>query len=131
MLFRSGIIFEKQILYNDLSILKYIDTCTILANALDNAVKACSEIQNGEKKITLEVKRTNDILSIIIENTKQNHVVCENEKFVSSKADKHNHGFGVENIKMAVEKYNGIVSIDYTDTIFTLAISIPLLNEQK
>ena len=30
-----------------------------------------------------------------------------------------------------VEKYNGIVSIDYTDTIFTLAISIPLLNEQK
>lgn len=127
----QGIIFEKQILYNDLSILKYIDTCTIFANALDNAVKACSEIQNGEKKITLEVKRTNDILSIIIENTKQNHVVCENEKFVSSKADKHNHGFGVENIKMAVEKYNGIVSIDYTDTIFTLAISIPLLNEQK
>ena len=79
----------------------------------------------------MEVKRTNDILSIIIENTKQNHVVYENEKFVSSKLDKHNHGFGVENIKMAVEKYNGIVSIDYTDTIFTLAISIPLLNEQK
>lgn len=118
-------------MYNDLSILKYIDTCTIFANALDNAVKACSDIQNGEKKITLEVKRTNDILSIIIENTKQNHVVYENEKFVSSKLDKHNHGFGVENIKMAVEKYNGIVSIDYTDTIFTLAISIPLLNEQK
>ena len=57
----QGITFEKQILYNDLSILKYIDTCTIFANALDNAVKACSEIQNGEKKITLEVKRTNDI----------------------------------------------------------------------
>lgn len=127
----QGITFEKQILYNDLSILKYIDTCTIFANALDNAVKACSDIQNGEKKITLEVKRTNDILSIIIENTKQNHVVYENEKFVSSKSDKYNHGFGVENIKMAVEKYNGIVSIDYTDTIFTLAISIPLLNEQK
>lgn len=34
-------------------------------------------------------------------------------------------------IFLAVEKYNGIVSIDYTDTIFTLAISIPLLNEQK
>ena len=79
----------------------------------------------------LEVKRTNDILSIIIENTKQNEVIYENQKIVSSKLDKHNHGFGVENIKMAVEKYNGIVSIDYTDTIFTLAISIPLLNEQK
>ena len=127
----QDITFEKQILYNDLSILKYIDTCTIFANALDNAVKACSEIQNGEKKITLEVKRTNDILSIIIENTKQNEVIYDNKKIVSSKLDKHNHGFGVENIKMAVEKYNGIVSIDYTDTIFTLAISIPLLNEQK
>lgn len=126
-----GIEFHKQILYNDLSFLSYMDTCTIFANALDNAVKACSEIQNGEKKIVLEVKRTNDILSIIIENTKQNEVIYENQKIVSSKLDKHNHGFGVENIKMAVEKYNGIVSIDYTDTIFTLAISIPLLNEQK
>ena len=63
--------------------LKYIDTCTIFCKRFpDNAVKACSEIQNGEKKITLEVKRTNDILSIIIENTKQNHIVCEKgEKF--------------------------------------------------
>ena len=127
----QGITFEKQILYNDLSFLKYIDTCTIFANALDNAVKACSEIQHGEKKIILEVKRTNDILSIIIENTKQNNLIYENEKLVSSKLDKHNHGFGVENIKMAVEKYNGIVSINHSDTIFTLAISIPLLNEQK
>ena len=68
---------------NDLSILKYIDTCTIFANALDNAVKACREIQNGEKKITLEVRRNNDILSIIIENTKQNDIIYENEKFIS------------------------------------------------
>ena len=58
-------------------------------------------------------------------------MVYEHEKFVSSKLDRHNHGFGIENIKMAVEKYNGIVSIDYTATLFTLAISIPLLNEQK
>lgn len=127
----QGISFEKQILYNDLSILKYMDTCTIFANALDNAVKACTEITNGERKIMLEVKRVGDLLSILIENTKQNEILHSSKKLVTTKADKHNHGFGVENIKMAVEKYNGIVSIDYTDTIFTLVISIPLPNEQK
>ena len=52
-----GITFEKQVLYDDLSFLSYMDTCTIFANALDNAVKACSEIKEGERKIELFLKR--------------------------------------------------------------------------
>ncbi len=129
-----GILFEKQILYHDLSFLKYIDTCTIFANALDNAVQACKKVQESGQhpaKITLEVKRSHDILSIVIENTKKNDVVVENGRLLSSKFDKHSHGFGIENIKMAVEKYQGIVSIEYTDDLFTLAISLPLPKEQK
>ena len=108
-----------------------MDTCTIFANALDNAVKACSEIKEGERKIELFLKRKKDMLNIVIKNTKQNQILESNNRFFTTKSNKEHHGFGIENIKMAVEKYNGIVSIDYTDTIFTLAISIPLLNEQK
>ncbi|MFQ7026339.1 MAG: GHKL domain-containing protein [Acutalibacteraceae bacterium] len=64
-----GITFEKQVLYDDLSFLSYMDTCTIFANALDNAVKACSEIKEGERKIELFLKRKKDMLNIVIKNT--------------------------------------------------------------
>jgi len=72
----NGITFEKQILYNDLSVLTYMDTCTIFANALDNAVRACKDIINQEKKVSLYIKRSGDLLNIIIENTKQNQIIC-------------------------------------------------------
>ncbi len=127
----NGITFEKQILYNDLSVLTYMDTCTIFANALDNAVRACKDIINQEKKVSLYIKRSGDLLNIIIENTKQNQIICQNKKLISTKKDTKNHGFGVENVKRTVEKYKGIVNIDYTDTLFMLAITIPAEKEQK
>ena len=52
-----GIEFYKQILYNDLSLLSYMDTCTIFANALDNAVTACSHVDTGGRRIDLTVKK--------------------------------------------------------------------------
>ena len=121
-----NITFEKQILYNDLSFLSYMDTCTIFANALDNAVKACSEIKTGKRKIELVLKRQKDMLSIVIKNTKQNQILESNNRFFTTKANKEHHGFGIENIKMAVEKYHGLVSIEYTQDSFILAVIVPL-----
>lgn len=104
-----GIEFHKQILYNDLSFLSYMDTCTIFANALDNAVTACSHVDIQERRIDLTLKRKKDMLSIVIENTKQNDIVEKENRLFSTKPNKEQHGFGVENIKMAVAKYNGYV----------------------
>lgn len=121
-----GITFEKQVLYDDLSFLSYMDTCTIFANALDNAVKACSEIKEGERKIELFLKRKKDMLNIVIKNTKQNQILESNNRFFTTKSNKEHHGFGIENIKMAVEKYHGLVSIEYTEDSFVLAVIIPI-----
>lgn len=126
-----GIIFEKLILYDDLSVFTYMDTCIIFANALDNAVKACAEMESGERKIILLVRRHYDMLYIFIENTKQNAVMRKNGQFLSTKTDGENHGFGIENIKMAVEKYNGILIIEDTECLFSVAISVPLHKEQN
>ncbi len=126
-----GITLETQILYNDLSFLSYLDTCTIFANALDNAVQACSEVTDGERRIVLEVRRRQRILSIIVENTKQNPVCYQEGKLLSSKADRGNHGFGVGNIRRAVEQYGGMVSVEHGERFFLLAISIPLPLEHE
>lgn len=85
-----GITFEKQVLYDDLSFLSYMDTCTIFANALDNAVKACSEIKEGERKIELFLKRKKDMLNIVIKNTKQNQILESNNRFFTTKSNKGN-----------------------------------------
>lgn len=121
-----GIIFEKQILYDDLSFLSYMDTCTIFANALDNAVRACSEIKEGERKIELSLKRQKDMLNIVVKNTKQNQILESNNRFFTTKPNKEHHGFGIENIKMAVDKYHGLVSIEYTEDSFVLAVIVPI-----
>ena len=74
----QNIVFDKQILYHNLSFISYIDPCTIFANALDNAVKACSEMKRSDRKIELVIKRNKDILRVTIENTKQNKVFGKN-----------------------------------------------------
>ena len=77
-----GIEFDKQILYNDLSFLSYMDTCTKFANALDNAVTACSHVDTGRRRIDLTVKKKKDMLSIIIENSKQNESSRKRNSFI-------------------------------------------------
>lgn len=121
-----GIEFYKQILYNDLSFLSYMDTCTIFANALDNAVTACSHVDTGGRRIDLTVKRKKDMLSIVIENSKQNEIVEKENRLFSTKPNREQHGFGVENIKMAVSKYHGLVSIEHTKDKFILAMVLPI-----
>lgn len=121
-----GIEFYKQILYNNLSFLSYMDTCTIFANALDNAVTACSHVDTGGRRIDLTVKKKKDMLSIIIENSKQNEIVEKENRLFSTKPNKEQHGFGVENIKMAVSKYHGLVSIEHTKDKFILAMVLPI-----
>lgn len=118
--------FKVKNAADDLSFLSYMDTCTIFANALDNAVKACSEIKEGERKIELFLKRKKDMLNIVIKNTKQNQILESNNRFFTTKSNKEHHGFGIENIKMAVEKYHGLVSIEYTEDSFVLAVIIPI-----
>ena len=63
---------------------------------------------------------------IVIENTKQNEIVEKENRLFSTKPNKEQHGFGVDNIKMAVAKYDGLVSIEHTKDKFTLAIVLPI-----
>ena len=104
--------------------LSYMDTCTIFANALDNAVTACSHVDTGGRRIDLTVKKKKDMLSIIIENSKQNEIVEKENRLFSTKPNKEQHGFGVENIKMAVSKYHGLVSIEHTKDKFIFSNGI-------
>jgi sensor histidine kinase regulating citrate/malate metabolism len=81
-----------------------VDLCTILANGMDNALEAVARIETGSKNIKCVLKNQGGMLYINIKNT-------TSEKFTgeTSKDDKKNHGFGMMNMRMAVEKYDGVM----------------------
>lgn len=94
-----------------------MDLCSIFGNALDNAIEACERILNGKKEINVSVFCQNKMIFCKISNTA---VPFENKMYKTSKSDKINHGFGLENITNVLEKYNTKPEIECSNGIFTL-----------
>ena len=103
-----------------------IDLCTVFGNALDNAIEACEHIEEGIRRISLTIICQDERLFCKIENTA---FTPGNKLFKTAKADKNNHGFGIENIKTALAKYDSIPSFEYSNNTFTLKFVVFLKSE--
>lgn len=112
--------------------MEFIDICTIYGNALDNAIEACKVMENKATKKRIAIKTTlvNSFLVIKITNTFSGQIKKEREKIVTTKQDKNCHGIGLKNICYAVDKYEGELKIDYTDTEFSLTIIVPQIKKR-
>lgn len=98
-----------------------IDMCIIFGNALDNAIEACDRVSATDKKIGITIICKDEAVLCKVVNTAPK---SENVLLDTSKTDKQNHGFGLENIKTALAKYNANPTIERTDTEFTLKFVI-------
>jgi sensor histidine kinase regulating citrate/malate metabolism len=88
-----------------------IDICTIFANAIDNAIEAVEQMDVKQKMIHIIIKRSENILVIDFRNPVASNIDLTEKNPKTSKRDKVNHGFGLQNIEAAVEKYNGMMDI--------------------
>lgn len=93
--------------------------CTILSNALDNSIEACSKIDSDETQI-IDVKCVASELIQIIRISNPN--LDNNAVTETSKADRKNHGFGLSNIRRTVEKMDGQMIISSQYPTFVLEI---------
>lgn len=103
-----------------------MDICTILSNALDNAVEACIKIEKKKDRY-IDVK-INDGLSemiISVKNPSSEEPKRRAGMYVSAKKDSQNHGLGLKSIKRTVDKYKGDMLIKYENGVFNLVVSIP------
>lgn len=103
--------------------IKNSDLCTMLANSVDNAVRACEELAPCEIGIVSETKKSGIILKI--SNPVKEKVIIKNNTVKTSKSDKLNHGLGIGNIKKAAANYGGEVKLSCSDEEFTIEIYIP------
>ena len=102
-----------------------IDICTIMSNLIDNAVDAVKKLPEEYRKIEIEFKNNLHFILISVRNPSENYVGT----FSTVKDDKENHGFGISNINLAVEKYGGESGFSCEkgekNYIFTANIMIP------
>ncbi len=81
-----------------------MDLCTIISNLLKNAVEAVDK--DGE--IAVHIVRKEKYVQVDIHNScKTMPQISRMEEIKTSKADKENHGYGLDNVKKTVEKNHG------------------------
>ena len=115
--------FSAVIHFEQGEFLEPIDISTIFGNALDNALEASRKLPPEQRLITVKAECMRDMLSVVVEN---NCLPDEAGYEKTSKEDKFLHGFGIRNIKQAVEKYSGQCLVRQGNDCFQLKILLPL-----
>ena len=108
--------FPKSGISND-------DVCTIMANALDNAIEAC---RNSDKSCEIKVNSIfkDNQLSVSITNPVKDNLYIIGNSVATTKLDKAHHGFGIKSIKKAVAKYDGITQLSSDNKKFELFFTL-------
>ena len=114
----------------DGSLLDFMDTmdiCSILGNALDNAIEYEKKMEDPEKRlIHMAVFSQKNFVILRFENYFEGILDMQDGIPVTTKSKKKEfHGFGIRSIRYTVNKYGGAVSITQKDNWFELKVLIP------
>lgn len=104
-----------------LSFMDDVDAYSLFGNLVDNAIEALKD-EAQKRVISLIIKGQGDFVSISIQNFFSKQLRFENGLPITTKKDKKYHGYGMQSIKMICEKYNGTLSINTNDNIFSVNI---------
>ena len=105
-----------------------MDICTILGNALDNAIECEKKIQEKEKRlIDVAIFSKKDFLIMRFENYFDGELKFSEGNLKTTKTKRSElHGYGIKSIKHAVKKYGGAVNINVEENWFELKVLIPI-----
>ena len=85
------------------------DLCVLLSNLISNAYEAALKCEEDRRKISVEIRNSDEDIFIDVSNSVNGEVVFKNGLPVTDKQDRKNHGFGVENILEVVERNGGYI----------------------
>ncbi len=104
-----------------------MDISALFGNLLDNAIESVEKLEEPEKRlIHLSIARQKNFLRIRVENYCEEKISFRDGMPLTTKKDKHLHGFGMKSIQSTVRKYGGSVRAGLRDNWFEVSILIPL-----
>ena len=115
--------FSALVDFKGMDFLEPLDTSTIFGNAIDNAMEASEQLPEEDRLVTVKAERVRDMLLITVENNTPPGIPSTGG---TTKSDRFVHGFGIPNIKKAVEKYDGQCSFRPKGGTYLLKILIPI-----
>lgn len=121
---QKGISFQISGMIPDHMKMEPLDLCAVFANALDNAIEATEQLPDEQRWVTLDIAVQGNMLFLHFQNPTNSKPAIHG----TTKPDRKNHGFGLQNIKLAVEKYDGEMEIHTVEkdgiSIFSLEIML-------
>ena len=115
-----------------ISFVKDSDLYALFGNALDNAIEAVVKVAEKEKRVIgLVLYERNGFITLNVNNTFVGEVKLVNGLPVTTKSNRHIHGFGVKSIQLIVERYGGEMAVSVHDNVFSLSILIPVPTGRK
>ena len=118
---RLGIEIRLNIEKVSLDFISPIDMTTIFSNLLDNAVEACAEVD--DKVIKFSIVQQMNFITINIRNP-YSRIDQQGDTLRSTKEG--HFGIGLENVRKALERYDGRLNIKTADGIFAVTVIIPI-----
>lgn len=102
------------------------ELCSLLSNALENAIFAASQVEEGKlRKVYFHAVINDDRLVISTENAYVGKIDMEGELPKSNKKEA-GHGFGIKSMVDIVELHGGLYSFDTEGGVFILRLMLPL-----
>lgn len=99
------------------------ETCALFGNLLDNAIEACCLVETEEKWIEIQIQQINQLLSIEVINTFETPYIRKQGVFETIKEERSVHGYGIKSMRRIVDKYQGIITYEEKEKIFTTKIT--------
>lgn len=122
---RGIAINAKAIVPKKLSVSE-IDLSLIIGNLMDNAMEACMQIEEEEKRfIRIYIDVLKGQLYIYVMNSTEGKLKRSGKLYLSTKNQKY-HGFGLMRMDRVVDRYHGYLERQDEEGVFATEILLPL-----
>lgn len=107
------------------------EICIILGNLLDNAVEAVWNLEKEKRWISLSLKTVNHMFFMDMVNPYEGKLKKNGDHYETTKADKENHGFGLDSVQRIAEAYNSLSEISDKDGLFRVKLTLFKAGQNK
>ena len=107
---------------------------TVLSNLIDNAIDACEKMDMDQDRwISLKMRVESSASFLYIENTTASPVTIKDNHIVTTKSNKLEHGYGIQNIFAVLDQYKSIYLLEYhpSEKTFSFSAQIPLQQQSQ